>query len=87
MDKPALYVGRPNIENRESFLARVNEILDRRWLSNKGPVVHEFKKKIADFLLRRICSRLANLKILWRLECPYVKINSRSLKTTHPVYG
>ena len=70
-----LYVGRPKIGNRESFLARVNEILDRRWLSNKGPVVQEFKKKIADFLRRSVCSRLATLKILWRLECPYVKSN------------
>lgn len=73
--EPIEHIRRPNFGNRESFLARVNEILDRRWLSNKGPVVQEFKKKIADFLRRRICSRLATLKILWRLECPYVKTN------------
>jgi len=72
-----LHVGRPNIGNRERFLQRVNEILDRRWLSNNGPVVQEFKNKIADFLCRRICSRLATLKILWRLECPYVQTNSK----------
>jgi hypothetical protein len=72
----ALRVGRPNLGNRESFLARFNEILDRRLLSNKGPVVQEFKKKIAEILRRRICSRLAALKILWRLEYPYVKTNS-----------
>jgi dTDP-4-amino-4,6-dideoxygalactose transaminase len=50
MDKPALHVGRPNIGNRESFLARVNDILDRRWLSNIGPVVHEFEKRVAETL-------------------------------------
>ena len=70
-----LYVGRPNIGNRERFLQRVNEILDRRWLSNNGPVVQEFEKRVADFLRRSVCSRLATLKILWRLECPYVKTN------------
>ena len=29
----ALHVGRPNIGNRETFLTRVNDMLDRRWLS------------------------------------------------------
>ena len=71
-----LYVGRPNIGNRERFLQRVNEILDRRWLSNNGPVVQEFEKRVADFLRRSVWSRWATLKILWRLECPYVKTNS-----------
>lgn len=50
MDKPALHVGRPNIGSRESFLARVNDILDRRWLSNNGPVVQEFEKRVAETL-------------------------------------
>jgi dTDP-4-amino-4,6-dideoxygalactose transaminase len=47
---PALHVGRPNIGDRERFLARVNDILDRRWLSNNGPVVQEFEKKVAEIL-------------------------------------
>ena len=42
-----LYVGRPNIGNREHFLERVNGILDRRWLSNDGPLLKEFEEKIA----------------------------------------
>jgi dTDP-4-amino-4,6-dideoxygalactose transaminase len=46
----ALHVGRPNIGDRERFLARVNDILDRRWLSNNGPVVQEFEKKVAEIL-------------------------------------
>jgi len=45
-----LHVGRPNIGNRERFLERVNEILDRRWLSNNGPVVQEFERKVAEIL-------------------------------------
>ena len=47
---PALHVGRPNIGDRERFLARVNDILDRRWLSNNGQVVQEFEKKVAEIL-------------------------------------
>ncbi len=46
----ALHVGRPNLGSREAFLARVNDILDRRWLSNNGPVVQEFEQKVAESL-------------------------------------
>jgi len=48
MDKPALHVGRPNLGNRESFLAWANEILNRHWLSNNGPVFQEFERKVAE---------------------------------------
>jgi len=50
-----LHVGRPNIGNRERFLARVNEILDRRWLTNNGPMVQEFEHKVALFLGVKHC--------------------------------
>ena len=43
-----LYVGRPNIGNRERFLQRVNEMFDRRWLSNDGPLLKQFEQRIAD---------------------------------------
>ena len=42
-----LYVGRPNIGNRERFLQRVNDMLDRRWLSNDGPLLNEFEQRVA----------------------------------------
>ncbi len=50
MNEAKLYVGRPNLGSREAFLARVNGILDRRWLSNDGPVLQEFERKIASLL-------------------------------------
>ena len=43
-----LHVGRPNIGDRERFLARVNDMLDRRWLSNDGPLVREFEQQVAE---------------------------------------
>ena len=36
MDK-SFHVGRPNIGDRERLLERINDILDRRWLTNGGP--------------------------------------------------
>ncbi len=45
-----LHVGRPNIGDRDRLLARINDMLDRRWLSNDGPLVREFECRIASFL-------------------------------------
>ena len=45
-----LHVGRPNIGNRERLLGLISDILDRRWLSNNGPVVQEFEKRVAEIL-------------------------------------
>ncbi len=46
----ALHVGRPNIGNKESFLERVNEAFDRRWLTNDGPFNKEFEARLAEYL-------------------------------------
>lgn len=59
----AMHVGRPNIANRERFLERTNEMLDRRWLSNNGPLVQEFEKRIADFLGVRHCICVCNATV------------------------
>ena len=45
-----LHVGRPNLGSREMFLSLVNEILDRRWLTNQGPVVKMFEDNISEYL-------------------------------------
>jgi dTDP-4-amino-4,6-dideoxygalactose transaminase len=43
----ALHVGRPNLGDQDRFLSRVSDILDRRWLSNDGPMVREFEATVA----------------------------------------
>lgn len=55
-----LYVGRPNIGDRGSFLARVNDILDRRWLTNNGRYVQEFENRLAALLGVRHCITMCN---------------------------
>ncbi|WP_397607471.1 DegT/DnrJ/EryC1/StrS family aminotransferase [Silanimonas sp.] len=45
-----VHVGRPNIGDRAAFLSRVNDLLDRRWLTNNGPLVHELEQKLARYL-------------------------------------
>src|ERR1700678_2050731 len=55
-----LHVGRPHIGNREKFLGRVNEMLDRNWLSNNGPFLQEFESKVAERLGVKHCIAVAN---------------------------
>ncbi|MBL9094210.1 MAG: DegT/DnrJ/EryC1/StrS family aminotransferase [Planctomycetaceae bacterium] len=41
-----LHVGRPNIPDRARLLARIESILDRRWLTNDGPLVQELEQTL-----------------------------------------
>lgn len=58
-----LHVGRPNIGNQEQLLARINDILNRRWLSNNGPCVQELEQRIAGFAGVRHCIAMCNATI------------------------
>ncbi len=72
--KPAfpqpLHVGRPNIGNRDQLLKRINGMLDRRWLSNNGPLVQEFEKEIAGYLGVRnavcVCNATVGMEVAIR---------------------
>ena len=55
-----VHVGRPNIGNRERLMGRINAMLDRNWLTNNGPYVQEFEKRIAEFVGVRHCVAMCN---------------------------
>jgi dTDP-4-amino-4,6-dideoxygalactose transaminase len=55
-----LHVGRPNIGDREVLLRRINEMLDRRWLSNDGPLLKEFEQRIAEGVGVKHCIAMCN---------------------------
>ncbi|MEK6324108.1 MAG: DegT/DnrJ/EryC1/StrS family aminotransferase [Acidobacteriota bacterium] len=50
-----LHVGRPNIGDRRRLLERINDLLDRRWLTNDGPYVQELERRIAGVTGVRHC--------------------------------
>jgi len=54
------HVGGPNIGDRDRLLARINDLLDRRWLTNDGPFVQEFEKRIAETTGAKHCVALCN---------------------------
>jgi len=55
-----LHVGRPNIGDRQRLLARINDMLDRRWLSNDGPYAQEFEQRVADMVGVKHCIAMCN---------------------------
>jgi dTDP-4-amino-4,6-dideoxygalactose transaminase len=58
-----MHVGRPNIGDRARFLARVDAMLDGRWLTNNGPLVKEFEQKVAAVIGVRHCVAMCNATI------------------------
>lgn len=47
--RESLHVGRPNIGNQDHFMARVTDMLDRRWFTNNGQYVQEFERVLAKY--------------------------------------
>lgn len=55
-----LHVGRPNVGDRSRFIRRVEDILDRRWLTNDGPYVKDFEKRVAEHVGVQHCVSMCN---------------------------
>ena len=65
--KPAfsseLHVGRPNLGERAAFLKRVDDLLDRKWLTNDGPYLRQFEKLICQLTDVKHCVAVCNATI------------------------
>jgi dTDP-4-amino-4,6-dideoxygalactose transaminase len=55
-----LHVGRPNIGDRERLFSRINDMLDRRCLTNNGPYVQELERRLSDMMGVRNCIAVCN---------------------------
>jgi len=61
--KDVLHVGCPNVGDRQALFARLNRMLDARWLSNGGPFVQEFEERLADRLGVKHCIAICNATV------------------------
>jgi dTDP-4-amino-4,6-dideoxygalactose transaminase len=63
-----LYVGCPNLGDKQAFLSWVDKIWRSRRLSNDGPIVKEFEKQIEQFLGVKhaiaVCNATTGIQIL-----------------------
>ncbi|MDQ5844937.1 MAG: DegT/DnrJ/EryC1/StrS family aminotransferase [Acidobacteriota bacterium] len=58
-----LHVGRPNVGDRGRLLARVSDILDRRWFTNNGFYVQEFERNLAAIVGVKHCIAMCNATV------------------------
>lgn len=58
-----IHVGRPNIGNRADLIHRINGALDRRWLTNDGPLVRELEARIGGLLEVDHCVLMCNATV------------------------
>ncbi len=58
-----LHVGRPNIGDRARLLERINDLLDRRWLTNDGVYVQQFERAVAERAGVRHCVAMCNATV------------------------
>lgn len=58
-----LHVGRPNVGNPSRFLERVNQMFDRRYFTNNGPLVQEFEHQVASYVGVKHCIAMCNATV------------------------
>ncbi|MGY1688892.1 DegT/DnrJ/EryC1/StrS family aminotransferase [Geodermatophilus sp. SYSU D01105] len=54
------HVGAPNIGDRDRLHRLIDDALDRRWLTNDGPYVQAFERRLAEVLSVRNCVATSN---------------------------
>ena len=56
-------MGRPNIGDRARLRKRIDQLLDRRWLTNDGPLLQEFEQRICQLIDVKHCVAVCNATI------------------------
>lgn len=62
-----VHVGRPNLGSHAAFLNRMKDILDRRWLTNNGPMVQEFERRLQEYLDVRNVISVTNATVAFEI--------------------
>ncbi|QIK80346.1 aminotransferase class I/II-fold pyridoxal phosphate-dependent enzyme [Lysobacter sp. HDW10] len=88
-----LHVGRPNVGNRDTFLANIGRILDNNWLTNNGPMVQEFEQRVAQYLGVEHCVAMCNGTIALEIAIRALGLNGEVIvpswtfvATAHALY-
>jgi dTDP-4-amino-4,6-dideoxygalactose transaminase len=58
-----LHVGRPNIGDKNTLLGRIEDLLERRWLTNNGPLVQELEMRITEYIGVKHCIAMCNATV------------------------
>ncbi len=70
-----LHVGRPNLGDRASLLRRITKMLDRNWLTNDGPFVRKFERRVAELLGVEHCVAMCNATVALEIAIRALGLN------------
>jgi dTDP-4-amino-4,6-dideoxygalactose transaminase len=70
-----VHVGQPNIGSRERLLNRLNDMLDRRWLTNNGFYVKEFEHQVAEMIGVKHCIAICNATVALEIAIRALGLN------------
>lgn len=74
-----LVVGRPNLGDRTLFDTLVDGILERRWLTNRGPLVQELEEQLCARLDVRHCILVCNATVGLQVACRALELTGEVL--------
>jgi dTDP-4-amino-4,6-dideoxygalactose transaminase len=75
----ALHVGRPNIGDRRRLIRYFEEILDRKWFTNNGPLVQELEQKIASYLEVEHCILTCNATVALEIAIRALNLHGEAI--------
>lgn len=55
MSKKPFHVGRPNLGNKELLMQALSNVIDRKWLTNDGPLLQDLEARLAQRLDVKHC--------------------------------
>ena len=82
-----LYVGRPNLFNRDEMFRRITEATDRLWLTNNGPLLLELESRFAQFLDVKHCVAVANATLGLQLVAHALNLKGEVLMPSFTFIG
>lgn len=89
-----IHVGQPNIGDKKLFKKYVEEIFESQWLSNNGPFVQRFEKKIEELLGVRNCIAMCNGTVALELAIRSLELKDEIIvpsftfiATAHSIYS
>jgi dTDP-4-amino-4,6-dideoxygalactose transaminase len=70
-----LHVGRPNMGSRAAFHQYIDDIFDRRWLTNNGPLVQELETAVARHHKVKHCVAICNGTVALEIAIRALKLD------------
>ena len=81
------HVGRANVGDRERLLGLIDGALDRKWLTNDGPLVDEFERRVAELSGTDHCIAVSSATVGLQLVARALDLSGRVIVPSFTFIG